>query len=91
VTHNCSVFQQSHEMLVFYSQRHLLTVSSSQFSLDIRHHFICDCIEENRVALEFIGTNDQLADILTKALGRDQFCELRSRLGVIDVQKMSKA
>jgi hypothetical protein len=32
VTHNCSVFQQSHEMLVFYSQRHLLTVSSSQFS-----------------------------------------------------------
>jgi hypothetical protein len=53
--------------------------------IDTRYHFICDCIEKNRVALEFIGTKDQLADILTKALGHEQFCELRSRLGVIDV------
>jgi hypothetical protein len=58
--------------------------------IDIRYHFIRDCIEKNRVALEFIGTKDQLADILTKALGREQFCELRSRLGVIDVQTVRK-
>jgi hypothetical protein len=59
--------------------------------IDTRYHFIRDCIEENRVTLEFIGTKDQLADILTKALGREQFCELRSRLGVIDVQNACKA
>ena len=59
--------------------------------IDIRYHFIRECIEQNRVAVEFIGTKDQLADILTKALGREQFCELRSRLGVIDVQKACKA
>jgi hypothetical protein len=59
--------------------------------IDTRYHFIRDCIKENRVTLEFIGTKDQLADILTKALGREQFCELRSRLGVIDVQNACKA
>jgi hypothetical protein len=58
--------------------------------IDIRYHFIRDCIEKNRVALEFIGTKDQLADILTKALGCEQFCELRSRLGVINVQTVRK-
>jgi hypothetical protein len=59
--------------------------------IDMRYHFIRECIENDRVALEFIGAKDQLADILTKALGREQFCELRSRLGVIDVQKVCKA
>jgi hypothetical protein len=59
--------------------------------IDLRYHFIRDCIEENRVQLEFIGTKDQLADILTKALGREQFCALRFRLGVIDVRKVCKA
>jgi len=58
--------------------------------IDVRYHFIRECIEENRVIVESTGTKDQLADILTKALGREQFCELRSRLGVIDVQSVRK-
>jgi len=58
--------------------------------IDVRYHFIRECIEENRVIVESTGTKDQLADILTKALGREQFCELRSRLGVLDVQSVRK-
>jgi hypothetical protein len=30
------------------------------------------------VQVEFVGTADQLADILRKPLGRDRFVELRS-------------
>jgi hypothetical protein len=59
--------------------------------IDVRYHFIRECIEENRVTVESIGTIDQLADILTKALGRERFCELRSKLGVISVQNICKA
>jgi len=59
--------------------------------IDVRYHFIRECVDENRVTVESIGTKDQLADILTKALGREQFCELHSRLGVIDVQSVRKA
>ncbi|XP_066384773.1 uncharacterized mitochondrial protein AtMg00810-like [Miscanthus floridulus] len=53
--------------------------------IDVRYHYIWECVEENRVKLESVRTADELADILTKALGRDQFCGLRSRIGVIDV------
>ena len=58
--------------------------------IDIRYHYIRECVEENRVQLQSIGTLEQLADILTKALGHEQFCDLRSRMGVIDVQGIRK-
>lgn len=59
--------------------------------IDVRYHYIRECIDENRVTLESVGTVEELADILTKALGRDRFCELRSKIGVIDVQSVRKA
>ena len=37
--------------------------------IDVRYHYIRECVEENRVILEFVGTVEELADILTKALG----------------------
>jgi len=43
------------------------------------------------VILESVGTLGELADILTKALGRERFCELCSKISVIDVQTMNKA
>ena len=53
--------------------------------IDIRYHFIRECVEEDRVRLQSIGTTEQLANILTKALGRAHYCEMRSRIGVVDV------
>ena len=58
--------------------------------IDVRYHFIRECVEDGRVKTESIGTADQLADILTKALGHEQFCNMRSRIGVVDVQTMRK-
>jgi hypothetical protein len=37
--------------------------------IDTKCHYIRQSIEEGRVNVEFIGTNEQLADILTKPLG----------------------
>ena len=59
--------------------------------IDVRYHFIRECVEDGRVKTESIGTADQLADILTKALVRERFCELRSSIGVRDVQHLGKA
>ena len=39
--------------------------------IDIRYHYIRECVEENRVQLQSIGTLEQLAGVLTKALGRE--------------------
>jgi hypothetical protein len=38
------------------------------------------------VDVNHVGTDDQLADILTKPLGRLRFVEMRLRLGVIRVE-----
>jgi hypothetical protein len=59
--------------------------------IDVRYHFIRECVEDGRVKTESIGTTEQLADILTKALARERFCELRSLIGVRDVQHPRKA
>ncbi|GJW86698.1 hypothetical protein Tco_0162038 [Tanacetum coccineum] len=40
--------------------------------IDIRHHFIREQVENRVVELYFVETNYQLADILTKALPREQ-------------------
>ena len=50
--------------------------------IDTRYHFICECVEDKRIEIVFIQTEDQLADIFTKALGRQKFQELRNRIGI---------
>ena len=50
--------------------------------IDIRHHFIRDLVEDKVIILEHVSTENQLADIFTKALDAVQFGNLRGRLGV---------
>lgn len=53
--------------------------------IDTRFHFLRECIEDGKVDIEYISTNGQLADILTKALGRVKFLEMRLKLGVMEI------
>jgi hypothetical protein len=50
--------------------------------IDVRYHFIRECVEEGRIALKFITTEQQMADGLMKALGRVRFQELRKKIGI---------
>ncbi|CAJ2654309.1 unnamed protein product [Trifolium pratense] len=50
--------------------------------IDIRHHFIRELVEEKIVTLEHIASEEQLADIFTKALDASQFENLRGKLGI---------
>jgi hypothetical protein len=59
--------------------------------INIRFHFISECIEEGRVNVASIGTNEQLADIMTKALARERFCELRTKLSLVNLKQTRKA
>jgi hypothetical protein len=55
--------------------------------IDVRYHFIRECIGNGKMDIEHVRTEEQLADILTKPLARDRFCELRVKLGVGKISK----
>ncbi|KAK1613736.1 hypothetical protein QYE76_019253 [Lolium multiflorum] len=43
------------------------------------------CVETKKIELEFVPTEHQLADMLTKPLGRVRLAELRSSIGMVEV------
>jgi hypothetical protein len=51
----------------------------------VRHHFIRGCLEERSIKAGYINTKDQLADLLTKPLGRIRFLELCSKTGMVQI------
>jgi hypothetical protein len=52
--------------------------------IDIRYHFIWDMVQRGAIRLHHIGTDEQVADILTKPLGKVKFLTFRERLGVVE-------
>nr|GFC46535.1 hypothetical protein [Tanacetum cinerariifolium] len=47
-----------------------------------RHHFIKEHVENGMIELYFVNTEYQLADLFTKALGRDKIEFLTNKLGM---------
>ena len=38
--------------------------------IDVKFYFLTDCVDEGQIVIEFVETGRQLADVLTKPLGR---------------------
>ena len=55
----------------------------------IDHHFIKEKIEEGTISLVYTPTTLQPTDILTKALFRTNFKDLRSKLGMINIYNLA--
>jgi hypothetical protein len=51
--------------------------------IDIWYHFIRDYVQRGAVELQCISTEEQVADILTKALNMGKFVFFRDKLGVV--------
>ena len=57
--------------------------------IDIRHHFLHDHVQNGYISLEFIDTNNQLADIFTKPLNKERLNFIKHDLGMIDGSTLS--
>ena len=54
--------------------------------IDTKFHYIRKSVEEGRICLDYVSTQEQLADVLTKSLGWARFCELRDKIGVVKLK-----
>lgn len=52
--------------------------------VELHCYFICKHVEDGLVMLQYIPTEDQTADILTKSLSSTKFLKSRGQLGVVD-------
>lgn len=50
--------------------------------IDIRYHFIRECVAKGEIKVKYVSTNEQRADSLTKALTTVKFEKMRKLLGV---------
>ncbi|XP_066392117.1 secreted RxLR effector protein 161-like [Miscanthus floridulus] len=50
--------------------------------IDVKFHFLRDYVDGGQIVIELVETSWQLADVLTKPLGRLQLIELKEMIGV---------
>jgi len=50
--------------------------------IDVRYHFVRERLERGEIRVDYVRTDEQVADIFTKALPRDLFKKFRARLVV---------
>jgi hypothetical protein len=58
--------------------------------IEIIYHFIRDRVQKGVVKLQYISTDEQIADILTKPLVKGKFVYFRDKLGVVENTSLAK-
>jgi hypothetical protein len=59
--------------------------------IEVKYHVVREFVENGLIKVEFIRSEGQLSDILTKLLGRVKFLELHVKIGLIDIDGHNKA
>jgi hypothetical protein len=52
--------------------------------INIRYHFIRDFVQQGAVQLQYVPTDEQVADILTKTLMKGNFVYFKDRMGIVE-------
>jgi hypothetical protein len=59
--------------------------------IQMKYHLVRQSTENSRIKVEFIRSEKQLGNILTKPLGRVKFLKLCTKIGLIDIDGHNKA
>ena len=51
--------------------------------IDIKYQYFRDMVEKGVVKLQYVATDEQVADVLTKPLSKVKFEYFRDKLGVV--------
>ena len=58
--------------------------------IEIKYHYIRDMVQRGAVKLQYIATEEHIADVLMKPLARLKFEYFREKLGVLQIEVPSK-
>jgi hypothetical protein len=53
--------------------------------IEIKYYFLRDKVQRGEVVLQYISTDEQTADILSKPLSKIKFAYLRDKLGLVEI------
>jgi ATP sulfurylase len=73
-------------VVVYCDNQSTISISNNGFTsektkhVDIKYKYIKECIDQGIISTEWISTNDQQADILTKQLTTTKFTQFRNLL-----------
>ena len=60
--------------------------------IEVKYHLVREFAEKGQINVDFIRSEEQLGDVLTKRLGKVKFHELRAKIGLLEVHgKYNKA
>jgi hypothetical protein len=52
--------------------------------VEIKYHYIRDMVQRKAVLVQYLPTDEQIADVLTKPLAKSKFEYFRDKLGVVE-------
>jgi hypothetical protein len=88
----CRLFDQVLDSTVIYcdNQRCVKLSENPVFHdrskhIEIKYYFICDKVQKGEVILQYISTDEQTTDILTKPLSKIKLAYLRDQLGLMEI------
>jgi hypothetical protein len=55
--------------------------------IEIKYHYIKDTLHMGTVRLQYVATDEQVVDVLTKSLSRTKFEYLRVKLDIVPLQR----
>ena len=58
--------------------------------IEINYHYIKDMVQRGAVKLQYVTTEEQISDVLTKPLARVKFEYFREKLGLLQIDVPSK-
>jgi len=73
VCDNISAISISKNLVMYSKTKHIL----------IKFHFLWEQVAENNINVDYVGTNEQIADIFTKSLPRETFEYLRQKPRIV--------
>jgi hypothetical protein len=69
--------------VLFCDNKYAITMSKNSMfhsetkHINLKHHYIREAVEDEKIEIKHVKTGDQLADIFTKALPCDKFIYFR--------------